>query len=120
MLCDREGCAMLVEERPIGSIKPYEHNPRLNEAGVDAVASSIQNFGFRQPVVVDEQDVIIVPPPRYRGPLKLGWPRAPAPAPRGLPPEQARPSPTADTQTATLSQWDDDKLPLELIALQQA
>jgi hypothetical protein len=51
---------MLVEMRSITSIRPYENNPRLNEAAIDAVAASIKEFGFRQPLVVDEQGVIIV------------------------------------------------------------
>ena len=46
---------MHVEMRPIESIRPYENNPRLNDAAVDAVATSIKAFGFRQPIVVDEQ-----------------------------------------------------------------
>ena len=50
---------MHVEERPISSIRPYENNPRLNDAAVDAVAASIKQFGFRQPIVVDEQAVIV-------------------------------------------------------------
>jgi DNA modification methylase len=111
---------MEVEERPVGSIKPYENNPRLNEAGVDAVAASIRSFGFRQPVVVDEQDVIIVGHTRYKAAQKLGLATVPVHVARGLTPEQARAYRIADNQTATLSQWDDDKLPLELIALQQA
>jgi DNA modification methylase len=111
---------MVVEERPIGSIKPYENNPRLNEAGVDAVAASIKAFGVRQPLVVDEQDVIIVGHTRYKAAQKLGLATVPVHVARGLTPEQARAYRIADNQTATLSQWDDDKLPLELIALQQA
>ena len=51
---------MQVEMRPINTIWPYENNPRLNDAAVDAVAASIRAFGFRQPIVVDEEDVIIV------------------------------------------------------------
>ena len=111
---------MLVEERPVGSIKPYENNPRLNDAGVQAVAASIKSFGFRQPVVVDEQDVIIVGHTRYKAALKLGLATVPVHVARALTPEQARAYRIADNQTATLSQWDDDKLPLELIELQKA
>ena len=51
---------MHVELRPISSIRPYDNNPRLNDAAVDAVAASIKEFGFRQPIVVDEEGVIIV------------------------------------------------------------
>jgi site-specific DNA-methyltransferase (adenine-specific) len=63
---------MLVEMRPVGSIRPYENNPRLNDAAVDAVAASIKAFGFRQPIVVDEDDVIVVGHTRYKAALKLG------------------------------------------------
>jgi hypothetical protein len=51
---------MQVEERDIASIRPYEQNPRINDEAVDAVAASIREFGFRQPIVVDEEGVIIV------------------------------------------------------------
>jgi len=64
---------MFVEMRPITSIRPYENNPRINEAAVDAVAASMKEFGCRQPIVVDEQGVIIVGHTRYRAALKLGW-----------------------------------------------
>jgi ParB-like chromosome segregation protein Spo0J len=59
---------MLVELRPITSIRPYDNNPRVNDPAVDAVAASIREFGFRQPIVVDEQDVIIVGTPDTRRP----------------------------------------------------
>jgi len=63
---------MHVEMRPINTIRPYENNPRQNDAGVDAVAASIRAFGFRQPIVVDEEGVIIVGHTRYKAALKLG------------------------------------------------
>src|SRR5262245_23116347 len=63
---------MHVEMRPIESIRPYENNPRLNDAAVYAVAKSIKAFGFRQPIVVDEAGVIIVGHTRYKAALKLG------------------------------------------------
>ena len=50
---------MQVELRPIGTIKPYENNPRLNDAGVDAVAASIREFGFRQPYSVYKTDPLL-------------------------------------------------------------
>jgi hypothetical protein len=110
---------MLVEMRPIGSIRPYENNPRLNDAAVDAVAASIKEFGFRQPIVVDEADVIIVGHTRYKAALKLGLPEVPVHVAFGLSPAQARAYRLADNQTATMSSWDDEKLPLELMALQE-
>jgi site-specific DNA-methyltransferase (adenine-specific) len=110
---------MHVEMRPITSIKPYENNPRLNDTGVDAVAASIREFGFRQPIVVDEEGVIIVGHTRYKAALKLGLEMVPVHVAVGLSPAQAKAYRIADNQTATLSQWDDDKLPLELAQLQR-
>src|ERR1700736_5637491 len=110
---------MLVEMRPITSIKPYENNPRLNDEAVDAVAASIREFGFRQPIVVDEQGVIIVGHTRYKAALKLGLETVPIHVAVGLTPAQAKAYRLADNQTATLSQWDEDLLPIELAALQE-
>jgi site-specific DNA-methyltransferase (adenine-specific) len=95
---------MLIEDRPVGSIKPYDRNPRLNDAGVDAVAASIREFGFRQPIVVDEQDTIIVGHTRYKAALKLGLQTGPVHVAAGLSPAQAKAYRLADNQTATLSQ----------------
>src|SRR5215469_16970671 len=110
---------MQVEMRPITSITPYENNPRQNDAGVDAVAASIREFGFRQPIVVDEDGVIIVGHTRYKAALKLGLEMVPVHVTVGMSKAEAKAYRIADNQTATLSQWDDDKLPLELAQLQQ-
>jgi DNA modification methylase len=110
---------MHVEMRPIGSIRPYENNPRLNAAAVDAVARSIQEFGFRQPIVVDEAGVIIVGHTRYKAALKLGLTEVPVHVAVGLSPAQAKAYRIADNQTAQLSGWDDDKLVQELAQLQE-
>jgi DNA modification methylase len=109
---------MLVEMRPITSIRPYDNNPRLNDAAVDAVATSIKEFGFRQPIVVDQDNVIIVGHTRYKAALKLGLETVPVHAALGLTPAQAKAYRLADNQTATLSQWDNERLPLELAELQ--
>jgi DNA modification methylase len=110
---------MNIEMRPIASIRPYDNNPRLNDAAVDAVAASIKEFGFRQPIVVDENGVIIVGHTRYKAALKLGLTEVPVHVAVGLSPAQARAYRIADNQTATIATWDDDKLPLELAALQE-
>src|SRR6516225_5624707 len=105
---------MQVELRAIASIRPYENNPRLNDEAVDAVAASIREFGFRQPIVVDEQGVIIVGHTRYKAALKLGHEMVPVHVAVGLSPAQAKAYRLADNQTATFSQWDNDRLPIEL------
>src|SRR6516165_224262 len=99
---------MRVELRPLSSIKPYENNPRVNDPGVDAVAASIKEFGFRQPIVVDEHDVIIVGHTRYKAALKLGLETVPVHVAKGLSPVQVKAYRLADNQTATLSDWDND------------
>ena len=110
---------MQIDMRPIDAIRPYENNPRVNDPGVDAVAASIREFGFRQPIVVDEDGVIIVGHTRYKAARKLGLETVPVHVAVGLTPAQAKAYRIADNQTATLSQWDDDKLPLELAQLQE-
>jgi DNA modification methylase len=110
---------MHVEMRPLRSVRPYENNPRLNDAAVGAVADSIREFGFRQPIVVDEDGVIIVGHTRYKAALKLGLEAVPVHVAVGLSPAQAKAYRLADNQTATLSSWDDDKLPLELALLRE-
>jgi DNA modification methylase len=104
--------------RPITSIRPYENNPRVNDPAVDAVAASLREFGFRQPIVVDEAGVIVVGHTRYKAALKLGLEAVPVHVAVGLTPAQAKAYRIADNQTATLSRWDDDRLPLELAQLQ--
>src|SRR5262249_15479251 len=110
---------MFVEMRPIDSIRPYENNPRLNDAGVDAVAASLREYGLAPPIVVDENGVIIVGHTRFKAALQLRMKEVPVHVAVGLTPAQARAYRIADNQTATLSSWDQDKLPLELIELQK-
>ena len=110
---------MKVQLRPITSIRPYDRNPRLNDQAVDAVAASIREFGFRQPIVVDEEGVIIVGHTRYKAALKLGLDKVPVHVATGLTPAQIKAYRIADNQTASLAQWDYDLLPLELAELQK-
>jgi ParB-like chromosome segregation protein Spo0J len=104
--------------RDIASIKPFDNNPRFNDEAVDAVAASIKEFGFRQPVIVDESDVIIVGHTRFKAAQKLGLKKIPVHTAKGLSPAQAKAYRLPDNQTATLSRWDEDRLPIELADLQ--
>jgi DNA modification methylase len=110
---------MEVHLRSLSSIKPYDKNPRFNDQAVEAVAASIREFGFRQPIVVDEEGVIIVGHTRYKAALKLGIDKVPVHVATGLSPEQVKAYRIADNQTASLSQWNYDLLPLELADLQK-
>lgn len=110
---------MIIEQRLLASIRPYENNPRENENGVDAVAQSIQEFGWRQPIVVDESGCIIVGHTRYLAAQKLGMTEVPVHVATGLTPAQVQAYRIADNQTSNLSSWDEDKLAQELLSLQQ-
>jgi DNA modification methylase len=110
---------MHVEPRPLDAIQPYANNPRHNDQAVAAVAASIQEFGFRQPIVIDEAGVIVVGHTRYKAALKLGLETVPVHVAAGLTPAQLKAYRLADNQTAQLSTWDYDRLPLELAELQQ-
>jgi DNA modification methylase len=110
---------MHVELRPITTIRPYANNPRLNDQAVEAVAASLREFGFRQPLVIDEEGVLVVGHTRFRAALQLGLEMVPVHVATGLTPAQIKAYRLADNQTATLSRWDEERLPLELIALQQ-
>ncbi len=111
---------MQIELRKLADIRPYENNPRLNDDGVDALANSLREFGFRQPIVVDEEGVIIVGHTRWKAANKLGLDEVPVHVAAGLTPEQVRAYRIADNQTASLSAWNFDLLPLELAELQNA
>jgi DNA modification methylase len=110
---------MHTELRALDRLRPYENNPRHNDAAVAAVAASIREFGFRQPIVVDDDGVIIVGHTRYKAALQLGLTEVPVHVATGLSPAQVRAYRLADNQTAQLSQWDTDKLAAELLELQQ-
>jgi site-specific DNA-methyltransferase (adenine-specific) len=81
---------MKVEQRKLSGITPYSNNPRINDHAVDAVARSIEEFGFRQPIVVDEQGVIIVGHTRYKAAVKLALEKVPVHVARGLTPAQIK------------------------------
>ena len=108
---------MDIEQRNISEIKPYDRNPRANDAGVDAVAASIQQFGFLQPILIDETDTIVCGHTRYKAALKLGMDKLPVRVLVGLTPEQIRAFRIADNRTADLADWDLDLLPSELAEL---
>ena len=105
---------MKIEQWDIGRIKPYEKNPRRNDKAVAAVASSIGEFGFRQPIVVDKDGVIVVGHTRYKAALKLGLKTVPVHVAADLTPQQARAYRLADNRSAENAEWDVDLLPIEL------
>lgn len=108
---------MKITLRGIDTIRPYERNPRINDPAVPAVVESIKQFGFRQPIVVDVDGVIIVGHTRYKAAVALGLTKVPVHVATDLTPEQVRAYRIADNKTSDLSDWDLKLLPLELADL---
>ena len=108
---------MEIEERAPGTLTPYPDNPRrIPEAAVDAVARSIAQYGFRQPIVVDAAGVVIVGHTRLQAALKMGLATVPVHV-ADLTTEQARAYRLADNRTGEIATWDKEKLSIELAAL---
>ncbi|MDT2614363.1 DNA modification methylase [Enterococcus dongliensis] len=96
---------------------PYVNNPRQNDDAVDAVASSIKNFGFKVPIVVDGQNEIVNGHTRLKAAKKLGLDEVPVIVADDLTPEQVKAFRLADNKVGELAEWDDDLLAIELEGL---
>lgn len=81
---------LTIELRSIGDIRPYPNNPRTNDNAVAAVAASIREYGWRQPIVVDSDGVIICGHTRYKAAQKLGLDQVPVHVATDLSPEKIR------------------------------
>ena len=101
---------MNVKEISISKIMPYDRNPRDNDKAVDAVANSIEEFGFQQPIVVDKDMVIIVGHTRYKAAQQLGLKTVPVVIANNLDEEQVRAYRLADNRTNELATWNEAML----------
>lgn len=110
---------MKIELRATSDIKPYFQNPRQNDGAVEAVAASLREFGFRQPIVVDAEGVIVCGHTRWKAAQKLGLDQVPVHVAEGLTPTQIRAYRLADNKSAELAAWDKELLALELGDLQR-
>jgi DNA modification methylase len=108
---------MEVTDAPIERVIPYARNPRRNGEAVAAVAASIAEFGWRQPIVVDEQMVIVAGHTHYEAAKRLGLTSVPVHVARGLSPAQLRAYRLMDNRLHQNATWDDDLLKLELADL---
>ena len=105
---------MKIIEKNIAEITPYEHNPRKNDEAVDKVAASIKEFGFKQPIVVDKDGIIIVGHTRYKAAKELGLETVPVLVADDLSEEQAKAYRLADNKTNEFAGWDFEMLDTEL------
>ncbi|HBG25681.1 MAG: hypothetical protein A2Y10_02525 [Planctomycetes bacterium GWF2_41_51] len=111
---------MQIEMLKIEEVKSYENNPRDNSGAVDAVAQSIKQFGFKVPVIVDKNNVLVAGHTRVLAAKKLGLETVPAIRADDLTEDQVRAFRIADNKLHELSSWDYELLPLELSQLQDA
>ena len=98
----------------VSDLIAYENNPRKNDDAVDAVASSIKSFGFKVPVIVDSNNVIIAGHTRVKACKKLGITEVPCVIADDLTEDQIKAFRLADNKTSELAEWDLDKLSEEL------
>ena len=110
---------MQIKLAEISNIKPYENNPRkLSEQAIEKVAMSLKEYGFRQPIVVDKDMVIVAGHTRFRASKKLGLKQVPISVIDNLSEEQINAYRIADNRTAEESEWDNELLKMEIKELE--
>lgn len=106
---------MQIIEMKISEVKPYENNPRkITEEAIQKVAASIREFGFKQPIVIDRNNVIIAGHTRLKAAELLGLETVPAIRADDLTPEQVKAYRLADNKVAEATDWDMNALDKEL------
>ena len=108
---------MKITELDINEIIPYANNPRNNAAAIDAVAASIREFGFKVPVVIDRNNILITGHTRLEAAKKLGLEKIPAIRAADLTEAQVKAYRLADNKVGEIATWDDSALAAELQAL---
>ena len=105
---------MQIENRTLSNIKPYKNNPRRSVKTIAKIVTSIKEFGFKQPLVLDKEGVIIVGHSRYLAAKELGLETVPCVIAKELTPQQIRAYRIADNRIAQDGEWDTDLLAIEL------
>lgn len=105
---------MKIVEKKLDDLKPYDNNPRVNDAAVPDVAASLKAFGWQQPIVITKDNVIVAGHTRYKAALTLGWETAPCKYADELTEEEINAYRLADNKTAEKATWDDEKVKEEL------
>lgn len=98
--------------KSVKELIPYVNNARKNDNAVDAVASSIKNYGFKQPIVIDRQGEIIAGHTRLKAAKKLGMDQVPVIVADDLTPAQVKAYRIADNRVGELAEWDMELLQL--------
>ena len=101
-------------EQYVNDLIPYENNARINDKAIDIVANSIQEFGFKNPVIIDKNKVIVAGHTRVLACKKLGIDKVPCIVADDLTEEQIKAFRIADNSSAQVAEWDMEKLMAEL------
>lgn len=110
---------MNIVQKKVDELIPYVNNPRQNDHAVDAVASSIKNFGFKVPIVIDKDNEIVNGHTRLKAAKKLGMQEVPVIVASDLSPQQIKAFRLADNKVGEIAEWDDELLKAELLAIDE-
>lgn len=110
---------MNIVEKRLNELKPYENNPRINDGAVKFVKNSIYEFGFKVPIVIDKNGVIVAGHTRYKASQELGLETVPCVVADDLTDEQVKAFRIADNKTAEKASWDLDALKTEMEELEE-
>ena len=105
---------MEIKNIKLEDLKPYEKNPRKNDEAVQYVAESIKQFGFKVPIIIDKNNVIVAGDTRYKASKQLGLKEVPCIVADDLTDEQIKAFRLADNKVSEKSEWDFELLDEEL------
>lgn len=105
---------MQIIKKSVNELVPYENNPRHNDDAVEYVANSIEQFGFKVPIIIDKDNVIVAGHTRLKAAKKLGMEYVPCILADDLSDEQVRAFRLADNKVGELAGWDFTKRDEEL------
>lgn len=108
---------MNIVQKKLEDLIPYENNPRNNDEAVSCVVESIKEFGFKVPIIIDKNNVIVAGHTRYKASKQLGIEEVPCIVADDLTEEQIKAFRLADNKVSEVATWDLEKLELELCEL---
>lgn len=108
---------MEIVYKKLEDLKPYENNPRYNDEAVQYVAKSIEDFGFKVPIIIDKDGTIVAGHTRYKASIELGLEEVPCIIADDLNEEQIKAFRLADNKVGESSEWNFELLDEELSGL---
>lgn len=105
---------MNIVEKRLDELQPYENNPRKNDNAVPYVAESIKRYGFKNPIIIDKDGVIVAGHTRYLASIELGLDKVPCIIADDLTEEQIKEFRLVDNKTSEFAGWDFNMLDIEL------